>query len=214
MKKNKSRLSASVVTVLIGLVGFSAGAQARYVESDPIGLAGGPNPYSYAAQNPTQWTDPSGLDVNVTLYKGGGLNYANHVGIGIAQPNMSTPTIGFYSTSNNPLQMEIGAISAWRNDEPSGAITTVTIPTEPWQDVLIANYLQNQINAQKEYFLTYRNCATSVESALAAGGINVPSSSILPNALLNALTPIYNYSPIPKASPVDTPTPQPISMAP
>jgi RHS repeat-associated protein len=31
-----------------------------YIESDPIGLAGGLNPISYAAQNPTHWTDPTG----------------------------------------------------------------------------------------------------------------------------------------------------------
>lgn len=34
-----------------------------YAESDPIGLAGGPNPLSYAGQNPTQWIDPTGLQL-------------------------------------------------------------------------------------------------------------------------------------------------------
>jgi len=32
-----------------------------YVEADPIGLAGGPNPVAYAGQNPTQAIDPLGL---------------------------------------------------------------------------------------------------------------------------------------------------------
>jgi RHS repeat-associated protein len=31
-----------------------------YIESDPIGLAGGLTPTAYAGQNPTQWIDPSG----------------------------------------------------------------------------------------------------------------------------------------------------------
>jgi RHS repeat-associated protein len=40
---------------------YYSAAEGRFVDEDPLGLAGGTNLYAYANDQPTQWTDPLGL---------------------------------------------------------------------------------------------------------------------------------------------------------
>ena len=44
----------------------------RYIQADPIGLAGGANPYSYALNNPLRYADPAGKAVFAIPAMGGG----------------------------------------------------------------------------------------------------------------------------------------------
>ena len=44
---------------------FYSSATGRFISEDPIGLAGGPNAYSYARNSPTRFTDPTGQFVRV-----------------------------------------------------------------------------------------------------------------------------------------------------
>jgi RHS repeat-associated protein len=49
----------------------------RYIQADPIGLEGDPNPYAYALGNPLRYTDPSGefVPIAVGFLVGAGIEY-------------------------------------------------------------------------------------------------------------------------------------------
>jgi RHS repeat-associated protein len=44
----------------------------RYLEADPIGWTGGPNPFVYAGNRPTMFIDPFGLYTEVHFWSGVG----------------------------------------------------------------------------------------------------------------------------------------------
>lgn len=56
-----------VGTLALGLTGYVENVSARFVQADPIGLAGGINSYAYTGNNPVNFIDPSGL-LSLNLY--------------------------------------------------------------------------------------------------------------------------------------------------
>ncbi|MCW5871445.1 MAG: RHS repeat-associated core domain-containing protein, partial [Candidatus Eremiobacteraeota bacterium] len=62
----------------------------RFISRDPIGLEGGPNLYTYAANSPVNFVDPSGLDTGTIIV--GGVRVA--VGIGITAGEVATGVAG------------------------------------------------------------------------------------------------------------------------
>jgi RHS repeat-associated protein len=151
----------------------------RYVESDPIGLMGGINTYSYARSRPTQLIDPAGTDAMVIIgdRRSDSWNIFGHTSIAITGA-------GLYSfVTDTPCGASVANFlrtqAQYRNQ------TVYFVKTSPEQDKKMLQYLQ-QFGQCKTVPLYPDNCANRTEQALGAGGV----------PLLDPLTDLFSRGPV------------------
>jgi RHS repeat-associated protein len=163
----------------------------RYIESDPIGLAGGLNTFVYIGANPENGIDADGLDAllfnntNAANFPGGPYGH-NAIAVG-------TPSQGyfFYSKNGGPDNVSL-YFSTYQEllnyVNLNGYTGGVDIPTGWAEDIAMQQKGQAIYNTQ--YNFTNNNCADLTAAILNAGNISVANSQdffgiTIPNTQFN-----------------------------
>ena len=152
------------------------------MQSDPIGLDGGINTYSYVLGNPLKYVDPLGLDVLICFY-GNAARGFGHVGFGAP----GGVTSGFYPAPGESNFGGRGEIHPDRQPADSSDSCKV-IPAKSEQDRCIEQCQAKRAANPGSYHLTQRNCTMHARDCLAQCGLPTgPYDGLLPRQFFNYL---------------------------